>query len=136
MLSVLLMFLGLFGCSSSENDFELEPAPPEDDAADSSNQHRLFIDLQDGFKSDTVQIELNGLPIQELEGVTTSLLIGLAGSIETQVSQGKATITVKVPTQEISASIDLEVTADTYLGISITLGVLHFIVSDTPFGYG
>jgi hypothetical protein len=136
MLSVFILFLGLFGCGGSENDFELEPTFSDDDSEGSNNQHRLVIDLQDGFYSDTVRIEINGLLIDDKDDVTTALLTGLAASIETEVAAGEVSLAVIVPTRDISSSIELEITADTFIGVSLAYGALQFIVSDTPFGYG
>lgn len=138
MLSVFLMLIGAFGCAGSEYDFNPDepPSPDENEDGDSGTAYRLVIDFQDGFDSDTVQIEVDGDLVHEENDVSTSLLTGIASSYEVAVEEGEVSLTVQVPTQDTRSSIDLEISADTFVGVSLVDGMIEFFVSDTPFGYG
>lgn len=96
----------------------------------------LSIDFQDGFVNDITVLHVNGKEIFHKEHVNTKLLLGLADSLETEVETGSVSINTNVPTKDIEKTIILEVSADTYVGISIVNGMIEHIVSDRPFGYG
>ncbi len=135
MLNILLLLFGSLGCASSENDFYPDQPDPPDDLEEKTTTHYLMIDLQDGFKGDTVEIKAGGF-VSEVENVTTALLIGIATSVETVLDAGKITLTVNVLTRDISSSLELDLLADRYIGVSLTIEGIEFIVSDSPFGYG
>jgi hypothetical protein len=95
----------------------------------------LSIHLQDGFSNDTVLIEVNGKRVYEQKDVTTKLLLGKADSTQTEVEIGPVHVQVEVRTQDLADTIELEVSAATYLGISVVDGEIEFMISDEPFGY-
>lgn len=96
----------------------------------------LSIDLQEGFLDDTVVLQVNGEEVFRREHVSTKLLLGIADSSKAEVEKGPAIIEVNVETKDIQKTISLELSADTYLGISIANGMIEHIVSNKPFGYG
>lgn len=136
MLNILLILFGTLGCASSENDFYLhQPETPGDDDEEMAT-HYLVIDLQDGFMDDDVEIRVDGMLLSELENVTTSLLTGIATSVETIANAGNLTLTVNILTRDASSSLELHLLSDRYVGVSLTMEGIEFIVSDSPFGYG
>jgi hypothetical protein len=98
--------------------------------------HTLTIDLQDGFKDDTIFIKVPNIEPFEKEHVNTSLLTGFAGSFKSKTGKEYVDIEVKIPTKGLEKVISLEISADTYIGISIVNRSIEEIVSSTPFGYG
>lgn len=96
----------------------------------------LFIDFQDGFVDDKIVLQVNGKEVFRKEQVTTKLLLGLADSLKTKVDTGQVSIEIYLPKKNIKKTIALEVSADTYVGISIVDGMIEYIISDKPFGYG
>ena len=135
MFNILLILFGTLGCASSENDFYFDqPDTPDDEEQVAT--HYLVIDFQDGFKEDDVEIRVDGVLVSEMENVTTSLLTGLATSVETAASAGKITLTINVLTRDASSSLEIDLSSDMYIGVSMTPEGVEFFVSDSPFGYG
>jgi len=95
----------------------------------------LAIDFQDGFVDDTIVIHLNGKERFRKEHVSTKLLLGLAVSFRDEVEVGPVSIQINIETKNITQTIDLEVSGDTYLGVSNVNGMIEYIVLDEPFGY-
>lgn len=96
----------------------------------------LKIELQEGFRGDAVVIRVNGSEILQEDHVKTKLQIGFAAAITATVPDGKATVEVVLPAAGISGKIEPEVTAPTWVGVSLdSARVLHFKISQTPFGY-
>lgn len=96
----------------------------------------LSVDFQDGFVDDAIVLLVNGQEVFYKQHVRTKLLLGLADSLKTKVETGPVSIETNVPTKDIAKTIALEVSADTYIGISIANGMVEYIVLDEPFGYG
>jgi len=96
----------------------------------------LSIDFQDGFVDDTIIVQVNGEEVFQKEHVSTKLILGLADSFETEVETGLVNIEINVQTKNLTEDFLLEVSADTYIGISIMNGKIEYIVSDKPFRYG
>jgi hypothetical protein len=95
----------------------------------------LSIDFRDGFLDDTIVLQVNDKEVFHKEHVRTKLVIGLADSFKTKVEPGPVTIEIIVPTKNVVKTILLEVSDDTYLGISIVNGVIEYMGSSEPFGY-
>lgn len=95
----------------------------------------LHIDLQEGFADDTVTLQVNGKKVFSRECVTTRLLLGLADSVKSQVEKGLVTIEARVETRGIAKTIRLNVSADTYVGVSVVNDRIEHLVSGKPFGY-
>jgi len=136
MLNILFILFGTLGCASSEYGYDLDQPDTPDDEEEEVATHYLVVDLQDGFKDDQVEIRVDGVLVSEMEDVTTALLTGIATSIETELDAKKITLTVNVLTRDVSASLELDLLADRYIGVSLTIEGIEFIVSGSPFGYG
>ena len=95
----------------------------------------LTIDLQEGFQEDKVVLYVNGEEVYRKDQVRTKRLLGMAGSFTTEVETGSVNVEIRVETKHLAKTIPLEISDDTYLGISIVNGVIDHIVSDEPFGY-
>lgn len=106
------------------------PSNPVSDAP-----HLLSIDLQDGFRGDIVRIRVNNQLLAEKEDVTSSPLTGMATYLET-MARGTLKLEVAVVNRGLSAQRTMQISTDTYVGVSIMAGQLDVIIRDEPFGYG
>ena len=95
----------------------------------------LKIDLQDGFEREPVTVRVNGKPVLTRPDVRTSPLTGLAGSVTVEVAAGPVDIEVELPKRGLERKLNLQVKADTYLGISRSEKGIDHIVRMEPFGY-
>lgn len=95
----------------------------------------MYIDLQDGFDDDVVEIYVNGEKALQKEGVTTRRIVGLALSSEIEVSDGTNDIEIRVPTRNLSNTFSVDTSETPNLGISIRDGELKSITSTKRFGY-
>jgi hypothetical protein len=93
------------------------------------------IDLQDGFKDDRVMVYMGQDKVLEQEHVTTHLMLGKAASFELPLPRGPVSLTVTVPTQDLSTTVDLEARENTYVGIFVEEGQLRHQVSSVRYGY-
>ncbi len=96
----------------------------------------LGIDLQDGFVGDEVIITINGKEKFRSEAITTKLLLGFAETLKYQLRQGNTTITLNLPKKRLEKTIQLNLSEDTYVGISITQAGIEYSTSDQSFTYG
>lgn len=99
----------------------------------------LFVDIQEGFKDDTVIVKVNGNDVFMKEHITTNLLYGPAASFSTDIIEGLAIVKALVPNRNLQGSQEFQVHSDIYLGISIIeydgQEKIRFITSDQRFGY-
>jgi hypothetical protein len=95
----------------------------------------LYIDFQDGFAQDTVVFKVNDKEVYHKRNVSTKLLLGKAASFNTKVETGTVNLEINVQRNNMVKAIPLEISADTYIGISIVNGKIEYIVSVEPFGY-
>lgn len=95
----------------------------------------LRVDLQEGFDDDVVAARLDEGEEQRKEGVTTIEQVGYAGSMEFHVEPGPARLHVSVPTKALSNTIDVEVSGDLYVGVTLPDNVIEFRISSEPLGY-
>ena len=65
----------------------------------------ITVDLQDGFKDDTVTVSAGGREVMREEGVTTRFQIGMARSLQVAVPEGEVTLEVEVSTKNASATV-------------------------------
>ncbi len=96
----------------------------------------LAIDFQDGYKDDTIVVRINGDKVFRKEHASTKLLLGLADSFKTEVEKRSVSIEISIETRNIVETIPLDVSTDTYLGVSVVNGRIEYIISNKPFGYG
>jgi hypothetical protein len=101
----------------------------------SGTSHLLCIDLQDGFHEDIVRIRVNNQLLVEKEKVTSSPLTGIATYLETTVT-GTLKLEVAVVNRGLTTQRTMQITTDTYIGVSIMAGRLDIIIRYEPFGYG
>jgi hypothetical protein len=98
------------------------------------------VHLLDGFENDRVECSVSDQVIGE-SGVTSSPLYGgaLEGrTLDATVPEGTVHVEVRVPTRDLSETLDLEASGDVDLLASIEDGRLTVKpnVSRTPPGYG
>jgi hypothetical protein len=96
---------------------------------------KLFVDFQEGFAHDEVQVRVNGQERLKKADVTTNRLLGIASSEEIEVPDGRITVDIQIPTKNLSKTISLEISGSEYLGVSIENGKIEHIASQKPFGY-
>ena len=95
----------------------------------------LHIALQEGFAKDTVLIQCDGREIYRKAGVSTRTQIGYADSVELDMQANSLKITIELPQRRLTKTIDIAMSAPTYLGISVTAGQITHRISGEPFGY-
>jgi hypothetical protein len=96
----------------------------------------VTIDLQDGFKDDTVVISAGGRELVREQAVSTRFQIGKAKSLRVALPEGQITLTVEVPTQNRRATVPLDTTRPVFVGVSLTTeGELEVRTQAQPFGY-
>jgi hypothetical protein len=97
---------------------------------------KVTFNLQEGFKDDTVIISNKNKKFFEADDVSTRTQIGLAKSFETEVSNGKIKVKVLIPTRDIEEEKEIDLTANSHIGISIADGEkLEWKMSEMPFMY-
>jgi sulfur carrier protein ThiS len=125
---VVILVLSATGCNAN-------PALQVVDDEREANMTLLHIALQEGFWGDTVIVRVNGEQVFREKDVKTRLQIGLADSVELDVAEGPTQVEVLLPSKNLSDSVQLDVSAPTYVGVSIVDGKITFRISDMPFGY-
>jgi hypothetical protein len=95
----------------------------------------LVIDLQEGFKDDTVVILVNEQEVFQKQGLSTDYSIGFADRAECQGPPGKRTVEVRLPQKNLTANVELDVQDTRYLGVKIHEGRIEFKISDEMFIY-
>jgi hypothetical protein len=96
----------------------------------------VAIDLQDGFKDDTVVIRAHGRELLRDEAVSTRFQIGKAKSATLALPEGEVALEVEVPTRNQRTTVPIDTTKPTFVGISLTTeGRLEVRVQEQPFGY-
>jgi len=95
----------------------------------------LVIDLQEGFSGDTVKVEVNGVPLFNKTDVDTDYSIGRSDSISVDSVEGSISVTVSVPTANLTDAIVLDADESPYLGIYLEDGEIKYRTSDHAFDY-
>ena len=100
----------------------------------------LQVDIQDGFEDDLVVVRVNGKEEFREDGVTTKRLLGGTdftsdNAPRVQVPEGTVNVEVLVPSKNLSGTISVQASQNTYLGVSIQDGKIHYMEVDKPFGY-
>jgi hypothetical protein len=94
----------------------------------------LLVELQDGFRDDTVVVSVGGSEVARREGVTTNLAISRADSIELAVDDGETDVEIEVPTRGISQRVPVEVSGRTYVVASLAGdGLVLRATQDQPY---
>jgi hypothetical protein len=96
----------------------------------------LHTALQEGFSGDEVVLRLDGREVFHRSGVKTRTQLGLAATHEASVPSGAVSVEVSLPARNLHLRLPLQITEDTYLGVSITPeGEIQHVVTHEPFGY-
>jgi hypothetical protein len=96
----------------------------------------VSVDLQDGFKDDTVVISAQGHELLRDEAVTTRFQIGKAKSLQLAMPAGEVTLNVEVPTKDARTTVPIDTSKPVFVGVSLTTeGRLEVKVQERPFGY-
>jgi hypothetical protein len=95
----------------------------------------LHIAFREGFDGDTVVVRIDGKEMFRKDNMNTRSQIGYAGSFETNSHEGPVTIDILLPSKNLSETVQLPITAATYVGVSIEKGKITYRISDQPFGY-
>jgi hypothetical protein len=102
-------------------------------------RYTLYVDIQQGFKDDTVIVKVNGNDVFAKEHKTTSPLVGPAASSSIPIDEGLAMVQALVPHRNLQGSLEFQVDSDIYLGISINKSNekerIGFLKGDRPFDY-
>ena len=95
---------------------------------------RLVVDLQEGFGDQPVAVEVDGSRVAELDRVASNPMTGFAETVELTVAEGRRRLVVTVG-PGLSGERTVELGGDTWVGVSVSGGALHFVERDQPFGY-
>jgi hypothetical protein len=95
----------------------------------------LIVYFEEGFFEDTVIIIANGIKVYEKQGVTTHAVVGLAESVEIEISRGPATIEVSIKNTNISKKIFIDISYPIHLAVSKRDKSLSHRISDKAFSY-
>jgi hypothetical protein len=113
--------------------------PPGRTEATAKTEGRMVdvaIDLQDGFKDDTVVIRAAGRALLHDQAVSTRFQIGKAKSATLALPEGEVALEIEVPTRNQRTTVPIDTTKPTFVGISLTTaGELEVRVQEQPFGY-
>jgi len=95
----------------------------------------LKVDLQEGFSGGGVVLRLNGSEVYR-GTPRTRTQIGLADSRSFDLPPQHLTLEVAIPLSGASASIELDLFQDLYVGVTLSPdGGLSLRTSSEPFGY-
>ena len=96
----------------------------------------VHIALEEGFTNDQVSIAIDGKEVFRADRVKTRMQIGLAHAFDVDVPQGPVRVQINLPSKNVAQSIDLEVTQELYLAVSVTQqGRVEHRISNEPSGY-
>jgi hypothetical protein len=110
--------------------------PGETGALTEGQMVEVTVDLQDGFKNDTVVISAQGQELLREEAVTTRFQIGKAKSLQLAMPAGEVTLNVEVPTKDARTTVAIDTSKPMFVGVSLTTeGRLEVKVQERPFGY-
>ena len=98
--------------------------------------NNLHIAFQDGFASDTVIVTVNGAEKYNKHNVSTNLVISRADTVDVEIEDRTAHVTVSVPSRATRSTLTVDVIDTPYLGVSINNhGELTIIPSKESFRY-
>jgi hypothetical protein len=94
------------------------------------------VDLQEGFADDRVSVRLNGVTAVESDHVSTRTQVSVAAvGQERELPAGRLEVVVDVPSRNLTGRLELPLSADTYVGVSVEDGRISFRQSNEAFGY-
>ncbi len=86
----------------------------------------LHIVLRDGFDHDDVVLHVNNQEAARDSDVTTDLTISHAASFDVPVPEGRCTLRIDIPKQNISSSVDIDPADTPYVAIFVRKGKVEF----------
>jgi len=95
----------------------------------------LHLAYEDGFENDSVVVQVDGKEVARQVGLKSSLVTALAATEEALVSAPAGTAQVTVPTRNLSASLNVDFSAQPHLAVAIRDGKLVLRSSSEPFHY-
>lgn len=96
----------------------------------------MKIDLQDGFKKDTVIINVNGKEVFHKDDVSTRFQLGYALSVDLGAVGNAPAVEIILPRKNISHTLTIQEPEPIFLGVSLTHeGSIACRISHEPFGY-
>jgi len=95
----------------------------------------LTLHLVDGFKNDTVQIQVNGETVFSKENVSTSELLGVAESVTAEIDTEAADIDIFMPKQGLSKRIHVKAKDAQDVVISVVAGQIDWRTPASPIGF-
>jgi hypothetical protein len=96
----------------------------------------LHVALQEGFTGEPVVVTAGQRELFRKSDVKTRTQIGLADSFQASIDESRATVVVSLPDRNLSRSVEVDLTRDAHLGVSVTpANEIQFSVQRTPFGY-
>jgi len=95
----------------------------------------LHIAFQEGFTGETVAVRINGNEAYRKEQMKTRFQLGYAGSFEVNVEEGSVRVEVLLSAQNLSETFEVQVSAPTYVAVSLAQNKIVHHVSAQPFGY-
>ena len=99
-----------------------------------AGRRSLSLALEEGFLNDNVRIRSNGREIARLDNLSTRVQIGLARTIDVELS-GDENIVVELPDKNLRIEIPGDI--GSFVGVSVTADGLALSLrsSDVPAGY-
>ena len=101
-----------------------------------SGPSSLRIDLQAGFRGDSVKARIDGNLAYASEEVTTALLTGFADSFDVELEADQGEVLLELTVGPTTHEQRLDIDRGAFAGLSIVDGGLEVIQSDDAFGYG
>jgi hypothetical protein len=95
----------------------------------------LHIAFQEGFTGEAVTVRINGNEAYRKEQMKTRFQLGYADSFEVNVEEGSVRVEVLLPAQSLSETFEVQVSAPTYVAVSLDQDKIVHRVSAQPFGY-
>jgi hypothetical protein len=95
----------------------------------------LEVDLQDGFKDDTVIINVNNKQAFHKDNVNTKLMIGYADSFKLDVPAGSVTIKIVLSSRGLSKTCSFNISEQVFVALSLQDDHVNCQTSKKPFVY-
>ena len=102
-----------------------------------TNDRKIMIALQEGFKDDSVRISVGDRLVHWLDHVKTRNQIGLARTLELDLPAGHDPVQVELPAKDVRISIERGLGEARYWGVSVSPNgkAMYVKRSAEPFGY-
>jgi hypothetical protein len=95
---------------------------------------KLIINLLEGFEKDDVTVTVDDEPVYSGEA-TTRNQIGLAKKLVVDLAKANAKVKIEVPRIDATETLDIDLSHDQHIGISIVDDFLKTDVRDHPYRF-